>query len=1347
MALSRAEIELLIKARNEAQGAFDQLNKQVKTVTGETDKASQGMTGLEGKTKSAGVAAGAAGVAFGLLAERVGRGLVNAFGETIAAANRLDSGLVGLGATAKAFGTDAAAAQTAAKTLAADGLMSVGEAAAGLKNLLAGGFNLPEAIELMNRFKDSAAFGRQGSLEFGQAIVGATEGIKNGNSALVDNAGLTKNLSNILVEAGFSAQDLSKVQSDLNVRQALYNGILKETNPQLGQTALYLDTAAGKQTQFNSQIEIAQQKIGKALQPALGSMLSTLTPLVQVVGDNAEVFVRLATVVAATVGPLAAMRAGAALGIPNIITLGTSMASTLSVFKGVRSFADARAAIQLIGEASGITTGALGKMGTAAAIAGTFFAGWQIGRIIGDLTGATKAIENWASATGRAATAAEITGAKQDVLKRAWDTGAAANITYTQAIEHNIRIGAIRQAQFDKSTAAQLKAIDAELALGRITVETANARKAAVADEEQANTVRANRAKVSDILAKNEKAYRDEIKATGMTVGEITNLLKTNESGFDAWAKTIKLSDETIKRLKDSLKEQTEGHKKAAEETKKQEEATKKLNEELESMAGIITQKGLNEQLAKMEQMFSLAARQGTPALKTAVQNLWPELVKLREQAVASGLAVSNLDGVMTQAAEGAGLLLTSVRPMNQFIPLVEGISEANRVNTDEVRKAIKAQDDLTAAYKHFGIQAPQDLRVTADASRRNYEVLLASGTATTTQLKAAYRQMIDDQRAATQEVPTFWEKNVFPGVSRVIQTLQTAVQGSFAQMLLGAKGFGEGFKDIWESLKASTMQVLNEILSAFLNSFLKGMLGALAGQKNAFASAFAGLFGGGGAAGGPGGFNLQNLLGIGSAFGGGAPVGAGGIGAVAGGAPWAVTPFAGTGGVATGSGGGLLGGIGMAGLAGGALAGGAGIGLGFLGKELFGGAGLAAGGFGAGTGFATGAAIGSVVPGLGTIIGGVVGGVAGLFSGLLGKSQGEKTNDVRDQFIGQFGGQGTGEGSGFMTLAQELTKLGAEFGGGEGGGSLFRNLIKADDLKELETAIVAIQTAMQAAKDKTNESAAAQDNLTGETQEAIDAEQELADTKAANSAADLAAKADELQALEANYLQHMKVLEQLKLQGTQGPEEMAKVETAIKEVEQALAANRQEAERVKEGIRTLGRTTEDVSRAMGRNLDGVEGGFTDILRAGQNAAGGIRNAFSDMSFVIPVDYEIGNVPDLPDSLQPGGAGGGIGPDIPMAAHGVMADRASLVVFGEGGEAEVGGPRSFFRDVFEELSKEGVGLGSGEPSPTFIFNITAMSGQDVANTIQKVVMPEIVQNLKRNYGMVRTNVKEILGVR
>lgn len=1332
MALSRAEIELLIKARNDAQGAFDQLNKQVKTVTGESDKASKGMDSLGGKTKNAGVAAGAAGVAFGLLAERVGRALVSAFGETIAAANRLDSGLIGLGATAKAFGTDAGAAQDAAKKLASDGLMSVGEAAAGLKNLLAGGFNLPEAITLMDRFKDSAAFGRQGSLEFGQAIVGATEGIKNGNSALVDNAGLTKNLSNILVEAGFSAQDLSKVQSDLNVRQALYNGILKETNPQLGQTALFLESAAGKQTQFNSQVEVAQQKIGKALQPALASLLQTMTPMIQVVGDNAETFVRLGSALFAVVAPLAAVKAGAALGIPNIVTLGTSMKNTLSVFSGVRSLADSRAAIQLVGEASGITTASLGKMGSAVAVVATAFVAWQIGRVIGELTGATKAIEDWAGAANRAALATATAGAKQDTINLAIRNGAAATISYTEAIEHNARVGAVRVAQFDKTDAVQRRAIDAELALGRITTEQANAQRLALDAEVRLAQIRDARVKVSDVVAKSEKAFRDEIAATGLTVREITTLLKTNEAGFDSWAKQVQLSDATIKRLKDGLKAQEDQHKKTAEATKKQEEATKKLNEELENMAGIITQTSLNDKLGKMETLLNQAAKQGAPALKTAVQNLWPELQKLRDQAVASGLAVGNLDGVMTQAAAGAGLLVQGVRPMSQFIPLMGGITEANRVNTSEVRRAVKAQDDLTAAYQHFGIQAPQDLAKAADASRRNYEVLLASGTATTTQLKAAYRQMIDDQKAATHELPGFWETQVFPGISRVVSTLQTAVQGSFAQMLLGAKGFGEGFSDIWKSIKASTMQILNEILSAFLNSFLKGMLGALSGQQGAFSAAFGGLFGGGGAAGGAGGFNLQSLLGIGTG-------GAGAVGGV-GGATGAAGVGVGTGGVATGTGagagGGLFGGIGAAGAAGGLGAGAAGLGLGLLGSRMFG-AGAGGASFGGLSGAATGALIGSIVPGIGTAIGAAIGGLTGVIGGMIGKSREDRG---RDQFIGQFGGEGTGEGSGFMNLAGQLAGLSEAVGGGAGGGNLFRNLIEADDMRELEAAVNAITTALTTAATATTTTTAATDELTGAVDDAAAAEADLAAVRQASTDTNLANLETQRLALEAQLAEHQRVREEMELQGAVIPEQMAQVEAAIQTVEAALQDNAREAERVEQGIRDLGQTTRGVSGDMARQLDGVERDFRDTARAAFGAAGQIGDAFGGMSFDIPVNFSVADMP----TFDPGDGGGG---EIPMAAHGVMADRASLVVFGEGGEAEVGGPRSFFRDVFEQLAKEGVGMGGGQQAPQFIFQITAMSGADVATAIETKVMPVIVDVLRTNRKGNLTNVKQILGLK
>lgn len=207
--------------------------------------------------------------------------LTGFMGTSVKAANDMENALLGLNTITKAFGGDADEATKAARELAEDGLMTVTDAANGLKNLLASGFNLEQSIKLMDRFKDSAAFNRQGTLAFGQAIVGATQGIKNGNSILVDNAGVTKNLSNILVEAGMSATDLSRATSDATVRQALFQGILKETNPFLGDAARLTETAAGKQAQMSAQTTLLQAQIGEALQPAVLKLLETVTPMIE----------------------------------------------------------------------------------------------------------------------------------------------------------------------------------------------------------------------------------------------------------------------------------------------------------------------------------------------------------------------------------------------------------------------------------------------------------------------------------------------------------------------------------------------------------------------------------------------------------------------------------------------------------------------------------------------------------------------------------------------------------------------------------------------------------------------------------------------------------------------------------------------------------------------------------------------------------------------------------------------------------------------------------------------------------------------------------------------------------
>lgn len=154
-------LEVIIRARDEA-------SKQINGVASSLEK-------HRGAIKKIGAVSGAA---FGALT----LGIKDTARESI----ELNNALIGLSSIAAGVGVDVDRATEAAKTLAADGLMTVSEAATSLKNLLARGYGIEEAIDIMNRFKDSAAFGRQASLSFGQAIMGATEGLKNENSVLVN---------------------------------------------------------------------------------------------------------------------------------------------------------------------------------------------------------------------------------------------------------------------------------------------------------------------------------------------------------------------------------------------------------------------------------------------------------------------------------------------------------------------------------------------------------------------------------------------------------------------------------------------------------------------------------------------------------------------------------------------------------------------------------------------------------------------------------------------------------------------------------------------------------------------------------------------------------------------------------------------------------------------------------------------------------------------------------------------------------------------------------------------------------------------------------------------------------
>lgn len=272
-----ANVSILVQAKDQASGVLRNVSDNIKRTGDESENATPRMSGFKDNIGFFASVGATASVAL--------YGISQGVKEVLKSANKYQAATMGLNSVATAFGQDAQKSKQAAQDLASDGLMTVTEAAGGLKNLLASGYGLDQAIVIMKRFKDTAAFGRQASLGFGESIVSATEGIKNGNSILVDNAGVTKNLSVILEEAGYSAQDLMKATSDAGVRQAIFKGILKESNPMVGDAAKLAGSAAGQQAKMAAQTEVLKQRIGESLQPALVSFLTAVTPIIEKVAD------------------------------------------------------------------------------------------------------------------------------------------------------------------------------------------------------------------------------------------------------------------------------------------------------------------------------------------------------------------------------------------------------------------------------------------------------------------------------------------------------------------------------------------------------------------------------------------------------------------------------------------------------------------------------------------------------------------------------------------------------------------------------------------------------------------------------------------------------------------------------------------------------------------------------------------------------------------------------------------------------------------------------------------------------------------------------------------------------
>lgn len=201
-------------------------------------------------------------------------------------ASQVQSAFTGLNSIVQGTGNSFSEAQKFINEYTSDGLVSINEAATAYKNLLSRGYDTSQIEDVLTRLKDGAAFGRQASYDLGEAVVTASEGLKNENSILVDNAGVTKNVAKMWEEyadsIGVSTNDLTQAQKI----QAEYNGIMKETQFQVGDAAAYTKTFSGQiqQLKFNfNQMTVAIGKvvtpIAQLFIPIINSAISAVTNL------------------------------------------------------------------------------------------------------------------------------------------------------------------------------------------------------------------------------------------------------------------------------------------------------------------------------------------------------------------------------------------------------------------------------------------------------------------------------------------------------------------------------------------------------------------------------------------------------------------------------------------------------------------------------------------------------------------------------------------------------------------------------------------------------------------------------------------------------------------------------------------------------------------------------------------------------------------------------------------------------------------------------------------------------------------------------------------------------------
>ena len=249
-----------------------------------TKNLSSSMSGLTKTIKAVGVAI-------------AGSFVVKGIKSTIDAAEELQNAMTGLKSIMDGQGKSFSNAQKFIEEYTADGLIPANNAITAYKNLALRGYDTSQIEAVLTALKDSATYGRQSAYTLGEAVQSASEGLKNENSILVDNAGVTKNVAKMWDEYAKSIGKSSVNLTQQEKIQAEVNGILEETKFQTGDAATYANSYSGQIARLNQQWLTFKQNIGSAFMTLAQAVLPVINTIMAALVRLSNVFKNLITAI------------------------------------------------------------------------------------------------------------------------------------------------------------------------------------------------------------------------------------------------------------------------------------------------------------------------------------------------------------------------------------------------------------------------------------------------------------------------------------------------------------------------------------------------------------------------------------------------------------------------------------------------------------------------------------------------------------------------------------------------------------------------------------------------------------------------------------------------------------------------------------------------------------------------------------------------------------------------------------------------------------------------------------------------------------------------------------------